>query len=164
MATERICAYENCNNPLKEGAHGKRIYCSDKCRMAAHRAPQEQAKPIKQAPAPAVLGMTLEQLKQALETFPDQEAIKALCRQILGVVTFPDTTAIPQVIRVYDRTIRVPTLTPGIDDVPPRYLPPRPILNPLADKTRQMVEPEKGTTAWYLRHGDDPEEQKKGGP
>lgn len=133
----RQCAYEQCNNPIDEDASAKRTFCSDRCRNAAHRA----ARPVKQ-----VL-LTLEDIKEALETFPDQEAIRRLCQQkLLALVkSFP----IP---KGPDLSIKVPTLTPQTDQVapqaPPSYLSDPPTLNP------QAGEPRKGTLAHYMKYGD----------
>lgn len=169
--SEKICAH--CQEPFKpKGA--KAMFCSDTCRVAHHRSKKKETKPIKQpgeeaprgplpqfvAPFVEVLeGITLEQFRHYMKTYPDQKAIKELCREILDTEGYPlPEKEIPQTGRGYDHSVRVPTLTPEILDEPqqqavPKYLPPRPIVNPEGDVTKRMVDAPKGTPAYYIRNG-----------
>lgn len=139
---EKICG--RCKKPFRPKI-GKAVYCSDRCRQAAFKAATKEAKPIKQPKQPKVkqplpqivapftevlVGVSLEQFRHFMTTYPDQGAIKTLCREILGVERAPASIPQQQVT-----------------------LPSRAILNPGADVTKQMVEAAKGTMAYYLRNG-----------
>jgi hypothetical protein len=114
--------------------------------MAAHREGHDKTKPIKPPlpqfvlPIKEVLeGITLEQFRHYMETYPDQEAIKALCQEYTG-------NYIPS-LKPSEEALNIPE--------EPKYLPPRPIINPEANMTHRMIEPPRGSKAYFLRHGHD---------
>lgn len=129
----RQCAYDGCKKPIEETAAKKRIFCSDACRNKAHTT-RRQAQP-----GP----LTLEDIKSALLTFKDQEAIKRLCHEILSMT---ELRGIP----LTRNGGRVLNLSPDFDQVPqqqPSYLPDPPVLQP------QGHEPKPGSIAHYMKYG-----------
>jgi hypothetical protein len=144
---KRICAAPKCQGEFTPN-HGKQMFCSSRCRVATHRVQNKHL--IK----PEITIVSLDSLKHSLNTFPDKEAIKALCQEILGIVPLQ-----PVILRGPAQHIKIPCLTPPIEDqantAEPKYLPPRPIINPEADIVHRMVEPPKGSKAYFLRHGDE---------
>lgn len=141
---EKICP--QCGQTFEpDYKKSKAIFCSDTCRIKHHRkakmateGTKAAQKPTKKAPLPQLVmpivevleGISLEQFKHFMITYPDQVAIKALCREMLG-------------------------LEPPMVSIPPLQatLPSRTILNPNADINKQMVEPNPGTIAYYIRNG-----------
>jgi hypothetical protein len=144
----KIC--EECREPFEpEYEKSKAKFCSDTCRIRHHRkaknpkirakAPQKSnkmpaPKPKATPPIKGKEGMSLEQFKAILLTHENREAIKEICREILG----------PDIRRISPE----PPIIPEGDSY--TYTE---IVNPNADITKQMVAPKPGTLAYYMRNG-----------
>lgn len=153
---EKTCP--ECKRPFAPNSK-KQIFCSGRCRTSSFRTSQEETKPIKRPeqkkskePLPQFVlpiteileGISLEQFKHYMETYPDRTAIRMVCQEFLRTKEDNCTNLIS------------PDPTDGTLTTlhTPKHLPPRPIINPQADIVHRMVEAPKGTIAYFLRHGD----------
>lgn len=128
--SKKICAW--CKDEFRPNS-GKQIFCSALCRVKSSRAQVAEAKSIQWKtpehtkpvlPPFPLEGISIGQIRHYMKSFPDQVAIKNLCREIL-------TDELNSKINYTSA----------------------PVVNPEANHTRRMIEPAKGTPAYFVRYG-----------